>query len=296
MDVLNSATKIHAELEGQIGKIKTIQQRSDGKMNDESKDLLCKLTETNDETKKMIEKIRNLVESDLEEKRILEKQIKDLQQQLLLYRENIAKLTKDNEKFETKLAAMQSDLAATQSDLAVTQSDLAATQSDLAATQSELAATRSDLAKKQSELAAAQTALAAGTDTKMTELESALHTGQIAYNFENDLAKYIYPASIIYGSQKIFTTMKQWLDHKQDSPEWQEANAKWISLKEQGMWMDEYDDIFVKFVKSRIKIAHPKIKRNAVQLETRPEPEKRCIEAMLRITKLVNVRMKERFF
>ena len=52
MDVLDSATKIHAELEGHIGKIKTIQQRSDGKMNDESKDLLCKLTETKDGTKK----------------------------------------------------------------------------------------------------------------------------------------------------------------------------------------------------------------------------------------------------
>ena len=167
-----------------------------------------------------------------------------------------SKLTKDNERFETKLAAIQSDLAATQS--------------DLAATQSELAATRSDLAKKQSERAAAQTAFVAGTDTKMTELESSLHTGQIAYNFENDLAKYIYPASMIYGSRKIFTTMKQWLDHKQDTPKWQEVNAKWTSVKEQGMWLDEYDDVFVKLVKSRIKIAHPKIIRNADQLETDP--------------------------
>ena len=51
-------------------------------------------------------------------------------------------------------------------------------------------------------------------ETKLKEMESALQTGQIAFQFEKDLAKYIYPHDKKFSSRKIFTNMKKWLEER----------------------------------------------------------------------------------
>jgi hypothetical protein len=49
-------------------------------------------------------------------------------------------------------------------------------------------------------------------ETKLKEMEGALQTGPIAFEFERDLAKYIYPHDKKFSSRKIFTNMKKWLE------------------------------------------------------------------------------------
>ena len=131
----------------------------------------------------------------------------------------------------------------------------------------------------------------AATQSEVTKLKSALHTRQMAYDFENDLAKYIYPATKIYGSRKIFTKMREWLKEEEDTPERREAKAKWEDLKRDCSWLDDYNEVFDDLVKSGIKIAHPKVD-STTALTSRTELEKRCIEAMIGMTDKVNELMK----
>ena len=131
----------------------------------------------------------------------------------------------------------------------------------------------------------------AATQSEVTKLKSALHARQFAYDFENDLAKYIYPATKIYGSRQIFTKMRQWVNKKDDNPERREAKAKWEDLKRDCSWSDEYNEVFGELVKSGIKIAHPEVD-STTALTSRTELEKRCIEAMIRMTDKVNELMK----
>ena len=129
------------------------------------------------------------------------------------------------------------------------------------------------------------------TQTELTELKSALNTRQIAYDFENDLAKYIYPVSEKYGSRQLFTKMRQWVNDNEDTPERLEARAKWEDLKRDCSWLDEYNEVFDELVKSGVKIAHPNVDITTA-LTSRCELEKSCIEAMIRMTDKVNELMK----
>ena len=141
------------------------------------------------------------------------------------------------------------------------------------------------------QLDATQTQLAA-TQSKMTKLESALHTRQMAYDFENDLAKYIYPPTEKYGSRQIFKKMRRWVNKEEDTPGRSEAKAKWEDLKTKCSWLDEYNEVFDELVKSGIKIAHPAKVDSATALTSRSELEKGCIEAMMRMIETVNELMK----
>ena len=151
---------------------------------------------------------------------------------------------------------------------------------------------KTQLTATQTQLTATQTQLTA-TQTELTEFKSALHTRQIACQFENDLAKYIYPATKKYGSREIFTKMRKWVNNEEDeTPERLEAEEKWKGLKRKYSWLDEYNNVFDKLIKSGNTIAHPKVLDSTTALTSRSELEKRCIEAMKGMTDEVNKLMK----
>ena len=129
------------------------------------------------------------------------------------------------------------------------------------------------------------------TQTELTKFKSALHARQFAYDFENDLAKYIYPATEKYGSRQIFTKMRQWVNKEEDTPERREAKAKWDDLKRDCSWSDEYNEVFDELVKSGNTIAHPEVD-STTAVTSRSDLEKRCIEAMKRLSDKVNELMK----
>ena len=118
-----------------------------------------------------------------------------------------------------------------------------------------------------------------------------LETGQIAFDFEKDVAKYIYPDGKKFGSQQIFTKMQKWLEDKQDTSERHKANTKWNELQSEFSWSDKHEGVFFKLLKHRRGIAHPVVDRKAVQSrfpDDFTDQEKKCIKDIIAMTERVN--------
>lgn len=129
------------------------------------------------------------------------------------------------------------------------------------------------------------------TKTRLTHMENYLETGQIAFLFENDLAKYIYPHDKKFGSRRIFTNMKTWLEKKKDTPEGSEANKKWNDLKAEFSWSAEHENVFFKLLESRRRFAHPTVNLEVAGSripDNFTNQEKKCIEDIVAIAKRVN--------
>jgi TolA-binding protein len=79
------------------------------------------------------------------------------------------------------------------------------------------------------------------TETKdeLQEMKSCLHTGQTAYNFEEDLARYIYPPGTPVTYDQKLTTVINWLKENRNTPEGREANRKWEKLKNECGWFGD---------------------------------------------------------
>ncbi|XP_028414853.1 uncharacterized protein LOC114537937 [Dendronephthya gigantea] len=131
-------------------------------------------------------------------------------------------------------------------------------------------------------------------EQRVTELEKqnySLQTGQIAFDFEKDLAIYIYPNGKKYGSRKIFTSMKNWLEMKKETPQGREANKKWNDLKKKFSWSEEHEKVFFKLLEFRRVFAHPQVDREAIQTQIPGDfndEEKKRIRDMLGMNKKVN--------
>ena len=190
--------------------------------------------------------------------------------------ERIEKLEENEQGFHTQLTLIQSNLEETRNELTATENDLTETKYDLAATKSRLTEALNDHEQ---------------TKNKLKEIESTLHTGQIAFDFEKDLATYIYPHDKKFGSRKIFTNMKKWLEDKKDTVQGREANEKWDALKDEFSWSSEHEQVFFKLLESRKKGAHPDVDHNAI-LSQIPEDfndkEKKCIKDIINIIEKVN--------
>ena len=93
--------------------------------------------------------------------------------------------------------------------------------------------------------------------TKSQKIEAALHTGQTAYNFEKDLAAYIYPPgkAITYGH--TFTNLMDWLRKNRKTREGMKGNKKWRTFKKKFGWSHRHKAVFLKMVKCRLTYAHP---------------------------------------
>ena len=129
---------------------------------------------------------------------------------------------------------------------------------------------------------------------ELSRLKNSLHTGQIAYQFEKDLAKYIYPDGKKFGSRQVFTKMKDWLENKKNTPQGREAEKKWNALKTEFKWSTEHENVFFKLLRSRIEFAHPTVDWNLARAQIPDnftEQEKNCIIDIIAITERVNEMM-----
>ena len=183
MNVLSQALKILEGFMKHIDKITDIKRRSGGqKLGLE--ELLCDVTKSRDDTKQMIKDIDESVELNSEKKARLEEKIRMLEGNESLFHRKIAELEGVIFKQDKRIKKLEEDVQGL-------------------GTQLTLAQSRLDDQEQ--------------TKTKLKELESTLHIGQLAFDFEKDLATYIYPHDKKFGSRKIFTNMKKWLEDKKDT-------------------------------------------------------------------------------
>ena len=129
------------------------------------------------------------------------------------------------------------------------------------------------------------------TKRRLARTENHLHTGQIAYEFEKDLVTYIYPDGKKFGSRRIFTNMKEWLENKKHTPQGSRANEKWHAVMREFSWSHGHEVVFRKLLESRIKFAHPTVNLDVAESripDSFTDQEKKCIEDIISITKRVN--------
>ena len=120
---------------------------------------------------------------------------------------------------------------------------------------------------------------------------ASLETGQIAFDFEKDVAKYIYPDGKKFGSRQIFTNMKKWLEKKKGTPQGDEAKTRWNDLQREFSWSDEHEGVFLKLLKHRRIIAHPVVDREGVQSrfpDDFTDQERQRIQDIIDMTERVN--------
>ncbi|XP_028414871.1 uncharacterized protein LOC114537951 [Dendronephthya gigantea] len=134
------------------------------------------------------------------------------------------------------------------------------------------------------------------TQGELAGLRNSLQTGQTAFEFERDLATYIYPNGKKFGYQKIFTNLKDWLEMEKETPQGRKANKKWDDLQKKTFsWTDEHEKVFFKLLDFRKKFAHPLVDREAIKTQIPDDfndEEKKCIQDIIRMTEKVNELMK----
>ena len=132
-------------------------------------------------------------------------------------------------------------------------------------------------------------------EKNLTKMEDKLNSGQIAFNFEQDVAKYILPADVKFGSMGAFQKMVEWLEENKYSKEGKEARREWENLQGLVDWSDRHVQLLRKLKKLRIPYAHPVIhdygKVRAKTLENLDEQEKKCLDDLITVIKVVNERM-----
>ena len=133
-------------------------------------------------------------------------------------------------------------------------------------------------------------------ENKFKEMESSLQTGQIAFEFEKDLAKYIYPGDKKFSSRKIFTNMKKWLEDKKDTQQGREANERWNALKDEFAWSSEHEEVFFKLLEFRRKFAHPACDQNMAPFpipDCFSHKEKKCIQVINKMMERVSLLLQQ---
>ena len=261
MNVLHRALRILEGLTKHIDKIKDIKRRSAGQTPVGLEKLLCDVTKNREDTKQMIDNINEYIVLNSEEQAKLEEKFKILEEsESDLYR-RIAELEGIIFKQDERIKQLEEKAQGYHKQLTLTQSNLKETRNELTATKN-----------------------------KLKEIESTLHTGQIAFDFEKDLATYIYPDDKKFGSRRIFTNMKKWLEDKKDTVQGREANEKWNALKDEFSWSSEHERVFFKLLDFRKKGAHPDIDHDAIQSQIPEEfndEEKKCIKHIISIIERV---------
>ena len=123
----------------------------------------------------------------------------------------------------------------------------------------------------------------------LDKLKNSLQTGQLSFDFEKDLATYIYPEGKKIGSRQIFSNMKRWLEDKKGTPQGEASNKKWKDLQTEFSWSEKHEQVFFKLLKYRRKFAHPT--RDAAELQIPDDftnEEKMCIRTINNMIERVN--------
>jgi hypothetical protein len=316
MDILLLAKRLRDRFMIQINKTENIERQNSEQMRERIQELKCDLIENKEIAQRMIDGINESVELNPEKRRKLEEQIRILEEngayhqtqiaqlegEIFRQDERIVKLTENVRGFQIQLAATDNNLEETRNKLADTKNVLTVTRNDLVGTQDELRETKTYLEAIRNELTETNNVLTkTQSDNELTKkelkkMESVLRTGQIAFDFEKDLATYIYPHDKKFGSCKIFTNMKKWLEEKKDTQQGSEANEKWNALQVEFSWSNEHERVFFKLLESRKEFAHPVLNRNAVQSQIPDDytdEENKCIKDIVGMVERVSILMQQ---
>ena len=274
MDVFCLAKKLYESILVLIKKAENIERRNGGQAMPDIRDIKNDLIKDKEIAQQMIKEIKESVELNPGERRKLEEQIRELQENEADNQKRIARLEKEILRQDGRIDELSENLDGFRV-------QLAATETKLVETQNELSDTRN---------------LNEMTVSELKRMENALKTGQVAFDFEKDLATYIYPHDKKFGTRKIFTQMKRWLKEKKETIQGREANERWNALQEEFSWTEEHERVFFKLLESRKEFAHPVLDRNEAQSQIPDDytdDEKRCIEVIVNMVERVNILMQQ---
>ena len=243
MDVYFLAKNLYERCLAQIKKAENIEQQNGGQAMPDILDLKNDLIETKEIAQQIV---NESVKLNPAERRKLEEQIRELQENEAYNQKRIAQLEKEILRQDGRIEELSENLAETKNGL--------------------------------------------------KKMENALKTGQVAFDFEKDLATYIYPHDKKFGSRKIFTQMKRWLEEKKDTLQGREANERWDVLQKEFSWTEEHERVFFKLLESRKEFAHPILDRDEAQSQIPDDytdDEKRCIEVIVNMVERVNILMQQ---
>ena len=129
-------------------------------------------------------------------------------------------------------------------------------------------------------------------EKNLTNMKDTLNGGQIAFDFEQDVARYIIPTYEKFGRIATFQKMEKWLEENKYSKKGKEARRKWENLQGLVDWSDRHVQLLRKLKKLRIPYAHPDIddygKARAKTLENLDEQEKTCFNDLITVIEEVN--------
>ena len=282
MDVLILARQLKDRFISLISKTEGIERENSERLREKIREMKCELIQNQAITQQIIDRFSvRPIDLNVGEREELKEQIRNLEENEAYSQKQIAQLEgeilgqdKRIEHLTKKVSGFEFQLTETKNNLEVTRNELVDTINELTRTQND-----HEITKK-----------------KLKEIEDALKTGQIAFNFEKDLATYIYPHDKRIGSNKIFTNMKRWLEEKKDTPQGEEANQKWQALKTEFSWTSEHERVFFKLLESRKEVAHPSFDGDVAQSQIPDDftdEEKKCVQDLVKMIERVNILMQE---
>ena len=282
MDLLFLAKQLKDRFIALISKTEGIENENSEKLREKIREMKCELIENQEIAQQLIDGFADQsIDLNLEEREKLKEQIRNLQENEADSQKRIAQLEKEIFEQDGRIEHLTKKMSGFEFQLTETKNCLKTTRNELTDTLNELTRTQND-----HEI----------TKNKLKEIEDALKTGQIAFNFEKDLATYIYPHDKKFGSTKIFTNMKRWLEEKKNTPQGQEANGKWNALKKEFSWTSEHERVFFKLLESRKEFAHPSLDRDVAHSQIPDcytDEEKKCIKDIVNMVERVNILMQQ---
>ena len=123
---------------------------------------------------------------------------------------------------------------------------------------------------------------------KLEKDKSLLLARELAYHFEENLARYIYPKHAQYSTICIFSSLQDWLHENRLSSEGKKPNKDWKDITSMFEWLPKHEHMFKKFIAGGVAVAHPKINWRTDELEIPPiftDEEKECLQKMFLMTK-----------
>lgn len=124
---------------------------------------------------------------------------------------------------------------------------------------------------------------------KMTETPD---TGQLAFLFEQEVAKYVLPEGKRIWNFRAYKKMHEWLEEKKHTSQGQKAKQRWECLKNRVKWSENHEQLLLKLKTSGY--AHPLIDLEEIRSkvpENFDEQEKKYFNDIVEIIEEVNENM-----
>ena len=126
---------------------------------------------------------------------------------------------------------------------------------------------------------------------KLEKDKSLLLARQLAYHFEQNLAKYIYPKDQPYSTICIYSSLQDWLDENSHSSEGERPYRDWQHITSKFGWLPKHGDVFKTFIADGVAVAHPRINWHADEIKIPPiftDEENECLQKMFLMIKYLH--------